>query len=30
MHLGFDNPRTIYVMDATQLQDVSENGNLGM
>jgi len=30
MHLGFSNPQTKYVMDATQLQDISEERDLGV
>jgi len=30
MHLGYNNPKVNYVMDATQLQVVSEERNLGI
>jgi len=30
MHLGCNNPKVNYVMDATQLQVVSEERNLGI
>jgi len=30
MHLGFNNPKVNYVMDATQLQVVSEKRDLGI
>jgi len=30
MHLGFNNPQTNYDMDATQLQEVSDERDLGI
>ena len=30
MHLGYNNPKVNYVMEATQLQEVSEEKDLGI